>query len=97
MFKQLLQHKYVFAVLATTATAALAAAFARVTERPLREPAGGVAYRAFFKTLLSGLLAGLSLAWLAAPSAEPVATVPFDAVLPGVPAMSGLGGGLGGV
>lgn len=68
----------VFAVVAALLTATLAYALARVTEPESTRP-----YRAFFKTLLAGLLAGLLLAWLAAVRApEAVATVPFDTASP---------------
>lgn len=76
---QVLQHSYVFAVVAALATAALAYSLARVTE-----PDATRAYRTFYKTLASGLLAGTALAWVASSRPEPLATVPFDAVAGGL-------------
>lgn len=69
-----MQNHTVFALVLAVATAALSYGLALLTERDATR-----AYRTFFKTLASGLLAGGVLVWLAAPRPEAVATVPFDA------------------
>ena len=65
--------RYLLAVISALATAILAYVLALVTEHDSTR-----AYRTFFKTLVSGLLAGGALAWLTGPRADPVATLPFD-------------------
>lgn len=78
MLGTLLQNSYVFAVLSAVITAVLAYGFSRVTEP---DPARW--NPAFFKTLVCALAAGLLVAYLASPRAEPFATEPFDVVAGG--------------
>lgn len=78
MLGALLQNTYVLVVLMALLTSVLAYAFSRLTDTDPARP-----NRTFFKTLVSGLAAGLALAYFASPRAEQVATEPFDAVAGG--------------
>lgn len=66
-----LQQPYVFAIAIAVLTATAMYFYTKTMEQDDK------CNKAFFKTLTAGLLAGLGLAYLSTPRAEPILTEPF--------------------